>query len=266
MSIRGQINRGKQPTRVKRVWHYLVLLMLALAMTVPASILLAPTPAEAVSIIITPPLLAPADGTVTNDNTPALFAYGSEVRGGWNDYVDSLGLWYHYQVDDDSHFSSPEFDDISVLGFIEPSLADGKYYWHAYAKGLVHRQFDTVVLSSDWSATYTFTVDSDLEPQTDPAPRPRKAPLRVTCNVGGRSAWRGAFGVNRFSCTPSGGVAPYTFLWNFGDGSTSTAQNPTHNYRLPGNYTVSVTVPDSLGATATCSGQKRVALPYIRFR
>jgi PKD repeat protein len=39
--------------------------------------------------------------------------------------------------------------------------------------------------------------------------------------------------------------------WNFGDGSTSTAQHPTHTYSSPGVYTVSLRVTDSTGATDT---------------
>jgi PKD repeat protein len=34
----------------------------------------------------------------------------------------------------------------------------------------------------------------------------------------------------------------YTYLWNFGDGQTSTEQNPTHEYLLAGVYNVSVTI------------------------
>ena len=34
----------------------------------------------------------------------------------------------------------------------------------------------------------------------------------------------------------------YSYLWNFGDGNTSTQQNPTHGYLLPGVYNVSVTI------------------------
>jgi hypothetical protein len=34
----------------------------------------------------------------------------------------------------------------------------------------------------------------------------------------------------------------YTYLWNFGDGQTSTEQNPTHIYLLSGAYNVSVTI------------------------
>jgi subtilisin len=37
--------------------------------------------------------------------------------------------------------------------------------------------------------------------------------------------------------------------WNFGDGGTSTAQNPEHTYAADGTYTVSLTVTDDDGAT-----------------
>ncbi len=39
-----------------------------------------------------------------------------------------------------------------------------------------------------------------------------------------------------------------SWLWNFGDGSTSTQQNPSHSYVVAGTYTVSLTVND--GTTA----------------
>jgi len=45
-----------------------------------------------------------------------------------------------------------------------------------------------------------------------------------------------------FTSTATGGVTPYTFLWNFGDGNTSTLQNPTHTYNNPGPYTANLTV------------------------
>jgi gliding motility-associated-like protein len=36
------------------------------------------------------------------------------------------------------------------------------------------------------------------------------------------------------------------FIWNFGDGSTSNLENPTHSYTQPGNYTVQLIVVDTL--------------------
>jgi PKD repeat protein len=40
---------------------------------------------------------------------------------------------------------------------------------------------------------------------------------------------------------------PQAWLWNFGDGNTSTQQNPTHQYSVPGTYQVSLTVSNTLG-------------------
>ncbi len=42
-----------------------------------------------------------------------------------------------------------------------------------------------------------------------------------------------------------------TWVWNFGDGATSTERNPLHTYTAPGDYTVSLTVTDSSGLAST---------------
>ncbi|MFT4985285.1 MAG: gliding motility-associated-like protein [Flavobacteriales bacterium] len=38
-----------------------------------------------------------------------------------------------------------------------------------------------------------------------------------------------------------------TFIWNFGDGATSSEENPSHTYSSPGNYTVSLLVAGTGG-------------------
>jgi outer membrane protein assembly factor BamB len=48
-----------------------------------------------------------------------------------------------------------------------------------------------------------------------------------------------------------GGIRPYTCQWDFGDGYTSNAQNPTHNYSDIGSYNVTFTVIDSEGNMST---------------
>ncbi|PKP19770.1 MAG: hypothetical protein CVU05_10600 [Bacteroidetes bacterium HGW-Bacteroidetes-21] len=45
----------------------------------------------------------------------------------------------------------------------------------------------------------------------------------------------------------SGAPAGTTFLWNFGDGQTSTLQNPSHTYAASGNYTVTLTLTSCAG-------------------
>jgi PKD repeat protein len=44
-----------------------------------------------------------------------------------------------------------------------------------------------------------------------------------------------------------------SWSWNFGDGATSTMQNPEHAYATDGTYTVSLTVTDDDGATTSAS-------------
>ncbi|MCP3919871.1 MAG: PKD domain-containing protein, partial [bacterium] len=59
---------------------------------------------------------------------------------------------------------------------------------------------------------------------------------------------------SEFSGSPTSGTAPLSvsfsdlssgdvtsWSWDFGDGNTSTAQNPSNNYTLPGTYTVALT-------------------------
>ncbi len=48
--------------------------------------------------------------------------------------------------------------------------------------------------------------------------------------------------------------------WDFGDGSTSTEENPVHTYAERGDYTVTLTVTDNQGLTDTAS-QVVTALP-----
>lgn len=43
---------------------------------------------------------------------------------------------------------------------------------------------------------------------------------------------------------------PATWLWDFGDGTTSTQQNPTHTYEQDGTYTVSLTATNASGSDA----------------
>ena len=58
----------------------------------------------------------------------------------------------------------------------------------------------------------------------------------------------------RFEASVTGGVQPYTFLWDFGDGTTGTGQAPSHDYGpLMSEFVATVTVTDGSVATVTDS-------------
>jgi PKD repeat protein len=45
------------------------------------------------------------------------------------------------------------------------------------------------------------------------------------------------------------GEGPFTYAWDFGDGATSTEQNPTHEYTTAGLYTPTVTITSECGSS-----------------
>lgn len=59
-----------------------------------------------------------------------------------------------------------------------------------------------------------------------------------------------AGGTTTFTNASTGGSGTKTYAWSFGDGSTSSAENPTHSYSAAGNYTVTLTTTGQ----GNCSG------------
>ncbi|MFB8194506.1 PQQ-dependent sugar dehydrogenase [Streptomyces rochei] len=78
-----------------------------------------------------------------------------------------------------------------------------------------------------------------------------KAPLTVTFSSAGSSDADGD---------------ALTHAWDFGDGATSTAADPTHTYTAVGQYTATLKVTDSTGKSATASVQITVGntAPSVR--
>lgn len=54
----------------------------------------------------------------------------------------------------------------------------------------------------------------------------------------------------QFSQSVIGGTAPFQYLWDFGDGNTSTLANPLHNFKHLGSYFVTLRVIDAKNDTA----------------
>ncbi len=57
----------------------------------------------------------------------------------------------------------------------------------------------------------------------------------------------------------------YTYFWDFGDGTTSNEQTPTHTYDTAGNYTVILTVIGDNGSVEAYSSVRVYPLPIVNF-
>lgn len=67
-----------------------------------------------------------------------------------------------------------------------------------------------------------------------------------------------------FTSTSTPGVSgAMTYLWNFGDGSSSTAASPSHAYGTPGNFHVTLTVTNSMGCVTTLTKSSYITV-YTR--
>lgn len=65
-----------------------------------------------------------------------------------------------------------------------------------------------------------------------------------------------------------GGTAPLSYLWDFGDGNTSTETTPTHSYTADGVYDVSLTVTDQNGCATVALEEDFITIvenPVIDF-
>lgn len=68
-------------------------------------------------------------------------------------------------------------------------------------------------------------------------------------------------GALRFSFADTSGTAVASRFWDFGDGSTSQLPNPVHNYSMPGDYEVCLTVSNSCADSSTTCQQLNVSCP-----
>lgn len=109
---------------------------------------------------------------------------------------------------------------------------------HAYASPGTYTVTVTVTSSSGMSATATRVV-------TVTAPHVKPTAILTKSMTGLTGAFDGSTSTAADGATVSG------YLWNFGDGSTSTAPSPSHRFAAAGAYTVTLAVTDSLGATSS---------------
>ncbi|GAB3152755.1 lectin [Micromonospora sonneratiae] len=111
---------------------------------------------------------------------------------------------------------------------------DGAYYVLDYGTGYFNGDENSALYRFDYVGGGNRAPTAAASANRTSGP----APLTVTFSSAGSS-------------DPEGGAL--TYAWNFGDGTGSTAANPTKTYNANGNYTATLTVTDPQGATGSSS-------------
>src|SRR5260370_13920974 len=107
-------------------------------------------------------------------------------------------------------------------------------------------------IEAAWGLPTLTSTDGSASPMSDIFGSTTVPPLTATA---GASPASGQTPLTvSFTGSASGGVAPYSYSWNFGDGTpASTAQSPSHIYATAGTYTAKLTVSDNAGHKATAN-------------
>jgi len=180
-------------------------------------------------------------GTISSPATGSLFASTLFQPGHrtlfvlwWDENNQPPELFYGSNVKKAYVSNSPAYDHYALLRLIE----------------------------NNWGLSTLTTNDGSAAPMTEFFGSSTPLPISTSFTYLPSSPFANA--VISFTGAAVGGTSPYTYSWNFGDGSSGTGQTPTHTYNTVGNFTVSLDVTDSLKASVVTSQSISVPL-QLRF-
>jgi PKD repeat protein len=204
--------------------------------------------------------------TVINKGTSTIEAIGTQFYGGNKTYYNLILSG----VQSITIFDSNTFESIDIPTAGKIISFRGGYTTTFTSFSVTSSYSNKIILQSSNSTAYTFVKTSGTVNLTFVNIRYSHATGGATFNAissvdaGNNTGWNfigPQMPVANFTATPLTGIRPLyvaftdtssgpptSWLWDFGDASTSTLQNPTHNYTVAGNYTVTLTATNSIGS------------------
>ncbi|GEM_PF-1749403 len=108
---------------------------------------------------------------------------------------------------------------------------------HTYNTGTFNASCTVTDFDGDSSiSAVVIVVDADSQPAANPSANPSSGTAPLIVN---------------FTGDFTGGNSPFTYFWNFKDGTNSTQQNPQHTFVGSGTYNISFKVTDIDGDSST---------------
>lgn len=147
--------------------------------------------------------------------------------------------------------SSPIMQDrmYSVAEFL--SLASLQYTWDFGDGSAAVNAIDTFNVYSNTSMSYTVTLTDTIYGWTSTCSTDTTAVIGSDLVPDFNSVPAGG-GVVNFTDASTSSTTISSWFWDFGDGNTSTMQNPNNTYAASGTYTVCLTTTNVCGTDSTC--------------
>ena len=206
----------------------------ALSLTSPGSSTATATLVNALPAVA---VTAAVSATPASGNAPLTVSFDASGSTG-----TELSYTWDFDLDDDND-GQPDPLTVDATGVTASHTFDtaGSYTVTLTATDVAGRQA---------TATTTIDVQDNQDPEADPATE------TVAVSFGDDSASVLGIGVapfeNVFDASASLGT-DLSYSWNFGDGGSASGAYVTHLYANPGNYTVTLTITNSVGRTHTLS-------------
>jgi hypothetical protein len=195
----------------------------------------------------------PASGSASNTVKVVIYSANlglpGVILGSQNVLVDSASLTYPVTA----NFSTPVSVSGSIIISIEPfspvadnffvrrnTHPDGQYLYLNKLKQ-ANQWFKNLAAGGDTTLNFDFLI------------LPVKTQTLTAAFTYGASG-----NTTNFINTSTNGTS---YLWNFGDGDTSTAVSPSHNYAATANYTVTLIV--YANGVSTCSDTVITSVPVV---
>lgn len=155
---------------------------------------------------------------------------------------------YRVQIDNNSDFSSPEIDSGKILSssnsYAPINLSyNTTYYWQVMV-------WDSSDSSSGWIVGPVFSTPIHAYPGTDFDWTPQSPSVDELVQFTDQTTYY------------NGGAS---WSWDFGDGGTSSLQNPTHSYSSAGTHDVNLDACDGIGC-CFITKQITVSLPLPEWK
>src|SRR3989441_3059425 len=171
-------------------------------------------------------VLSPGSGSLLSSSLFGNSQYRTLLYLWWDEYDPSPNIEYGSMIKK-GFTSTASYDEFSSLSMLETNWNLGTLM--NSAKALPISDIFGTIGPSPLSASFTLLPLTPI--------------VNATVNL---------------TALASGGTLPYSYSWSFGDGSTGTSLTTTHTYTAVGNYSVTLTVHDSAGGSATSTQTVRV--------